>query len=64
MLFDGSATVPLVDADPAVASACVAPTLLGCTANRASATLLHQVEVFGPVATLMAYDDEDPGPGS
>lgn len=55
VLFDGS-SVPLVDADPAVA-ACVAPTLLGCT-EPASADVLHRVEVFGPVATLMAYDSE------
>jgi 3,4-dehydroadipyl-CoA semialdehyde dehydrogenase len=55
VLFDGS-SVPLVDADPAVA-ACVAPTLLGCT-EPATADVLHRVEVFGPVATLMAYDDE------
>ena len=55
VLFDGS-SVPLVDADPAVA-ACVAPTLLGCT-DPAAADVLHRVEVFGPVATLMAYDDE------
>lgn len=55
VLFDGS-TVPLVDADPAVA-ACVAPTLLGCT-EPARADVLHRVEVFGPVATLMACDSE------
>lgn len=55
VLFDGSAAA-LVDADPAVA-ACVAPTLLG-TQDPAGAKVLHEVEVFGPVATLMPYDDE------
>lgn len=54
VLFDGSQT-PLLDADPAVA-ACVAPTLLG-SRHPADARLLHTTEVFGPVATLMAYDD-------
>ncbi len=55
VLFDGS-RVPLVDADPAVA-ACVAPTLLG-TPKPVDARVLHEVEVFGPVATLMPYDSE------
>ena len=53
VLHDG-ASHALVDADPAVA-ACVGPTLLG-TRTPASAKVLHEVEVFGPVATLMAYD--------
>jgi 3,4-dehydroadipyl-CoA semialdehyde dehydrogenase len=53
VLFDGSATA-LVDADPAVA-ACVAPVLLGHR-QPTQAKVLHEVEVFGPVATLMAYD--------
>ena len=53
VLFDGS-QVSLVDADASVA-ACVAPTLLG-SRQPADAPLLHEVEVFGPVATLMAYD--------
>lgn len=56
VLFDGSG-VPLVDADPEV-SACVAPTLLGHR-DPGQAKVLHEVEVFGPVATLMAYEDED-----
>jgi 3,4-dehydroadipyl-CoA semialdehyde dehydrogenase len=56
MLFDGREQ-PLVDADPAT-SACVAPTLLGHR-DPGQATVLHEVEVFGPVATLMAYEDED-----
>lgn len=55
VLFDGNAAA-LVDADPAVA-ACVAPVLLG-RRDAASAQVLHDVEVFGPVATLMAYDSE------
>ncbi|MEX1166816.1 MAG: 3,4-dehydroadipyl-CoA semialdehyde dehydrogenase [Hydrogenophaga sp.] len=55
VLFDGAAA-PLIDADPAVA-ACVAPVLLGAR-DPANAKLLHEMEVFGPVATLMAYSDE------
>ena len=60
MLFDGS-DAALVDADPAVA-ACVAPMLLGHR-DPAQAKVLHEVEVFGPVATLMAYDSLETGAG-
>lgn len=56
VLHDG-ATHALVDADAAIA-ACVGPTLLG-TRRPADAHLLHAVEVFGPVATLMPYDKLD-----
>jgi 3,4-dehydroadipyl-CoA semialdehyde dehydrogenase len=59
VLYDGNSdgrATPLVDADPAVA-ACVAPVLLGTT-NPVGAKVLHEVEVFGPVATLMPYDSE------
>ncbi|MDP3376033.1 MAG: 3,4-dehydroadipyl-CoA semialdehyde dehydrogenase [Hydrogenophaga sp.] len=56
VLFDGNGAA-LVDADRAVA-ACVAPVLLGHR-QPAQAQVLHEVEVFGPVATLMAYDDEE-----
>ncbi|MDP2988698.1 3,4-dehydroadipyl-CoA semialdehyde dehydrogenase, partial [Hydrogenophaga sp.] len=52
VLFDGGGAA-LVDAD--ASSACVAPVLLG-SREPAKAKLLHAVEVFGPVATLMAYD--------
>jgi 3,4-dehydroadipyl-CoA semialdehyde dehydrogenase len=55
LLYDGSAAA-LVDADPSVA-ACVAPVLLG-TQDPVGAKVLHEVEVFGPVATLMPYDSE------
>ena len=55
VLFDGSSAA-LVDADAAVA-ACVAPVLLG-TQDPVGAKVLHEVEVFGPVATLMPYDSE------
>ncbi len=55
VLFDGN-TAPLVDAD--ATSACVAPVLLG-TESPMSAQVLHAVEVFGPVATLMPYDSID-----
>ncbi len=52
VLFDGTAS-SLIDAD--ADSCCVTPTLLG--AHDASAPVLHDVEVFGPVATLMPYTD-------
>jgi 3,4-dehydroadipyl-CoA semialdehyde dehydrogenase len=50
VVYDGGAT-QLIDAS--ADSCCVRPTLLG--ARDASPDVLHQVEVFGPVATLMAY---------
>ncbi|MDP3924073.1 MAG: 3,4-dehydroadipyl-CoA semialdehyde dehydrogenase [Hydrogenophaga sp.] len=56
VLFDGNGAA-LVDADRAIA-ACVTPVLLGHR-QPAQAQVLHEVEVFGPVATLMAYDDEE-----
>ncbi|MFP8834490.1 3,4-dehydroadipyl-CoA semialdehyde dehydrogenase [Hydrogenophaga sp. XSHU_21] len=55
VLHDGR-SAPLIDADPAVA-ACAAPVLLGHT-DPVAAHLLHDIEVFGPVATLMPYDSE------
>jgi len=56
-LHDG-ATHALVDADPARAC-CVGPTLLGTrSADGSDASgLVHDVEVFGPVATLVPYRD-------
>ena len=54
VLHDGTNT-PLVDADPAVACI-VAPTLLGTT-DPDGCSIVHDVEVFGPVATLMPYRD-------
>ncbi|KJS74561.1 MAG: 3,4-dehydroadipyl-CoA semialdehyde dehydrogenase [Serpentinimonas sp.] len=45
----------LLDADPAVASI-VAPVLLG-TRDPDAHAMVHEVEVFGPVATLMPYRD-------
>ena len=54
VLHDG-ATHALVDADPAVAC-CVGPTLLGARDPDASPQV-HDLEVFGPVATLMPYRD-------
>ncbi|QDL36715.1 3,4-dehydroadipyl-CoA semialdehyde dehydrogenase [Rhodoferax sediminis] len=56
VLHDG-ASHTLVDADPAIA-ACVGPTLLG-TRHPDAARVLHEVEVFGPVATLMPYASLD-----
>ncbi len=57
VLHDG-ATHALVDANPAVAC-CVGPTLLGLKDAAASdaAKLVHEHEVFGPVATLVPYRD-------
>ena len=54
VLHDG-AQHALVDADPAVAC-CVGPTLLG-TQDADGASLVHDTEVFGPVATLVRYRD-------
>ena len=54
VLHDGAST-PLVDADPAKACI-VAPTLLG-TIDPDGSAIVHDVEVFGPVATLMPYRD-------
>jgi 3,4-dehydroadipyl-CoA semialdehyde dehydrogenase len=56
VLYDGSKQ-PLVDADPVVA-ACAAPVLLG-TREPDHAEIVHRVEVFGPVSTLMPYRDLD-----
>lgn len=52
LAYDGSGT-PLVDADPAIA-ACMAPHLFVVN-DPERATLLHEVEVFGPVATVAPY---------
>lgn len=52
VLHDGRSQA-LVDADPAVA-ACAAPTLLGVR-DADAARLVHEHEVFGPVATLLGY---------
>ena len=54
VLHDG-AQATFIDADPAVAC-CIAPTLLG-TRNPDGCAIVHDVEVFGPVATLMPYRD-------
>lgn len=52
VLHDGSAHA-LVDADPQLAC-CIGPTLLGLRDGDA-ASQVHEREVFGPVATLVAY---------
>src|SRR3989344_5152043 len=56
LLHDGRAR-PLVDADPAVA-ACMGPGLLGAR-DADAASAVHDMEVFGPVATLLPYRDLD-----
>ena len=55
VLHDGSSAA-LVDADPAVAC-CVGPTLFGLATPDAvlANAVVHEVEVFGPVATLLPY---------
>jgi 3,4-dehydroadipyl-CoA semialdehyde dehydrogenase len=54
LLHDGT-THAWIDADPAVA--CIAgPSLLGARDADAAASV-HETEVFGPVATLLAYRD-------
>ncbi|MEC5405919.1 3,4-dehydroadipyl-CoA semialdehyde dehydrogenase [Paraburkholderia sp. MPAMCS5] len=52
LAYDGSAT-PLVDADATIA-ACLAPHLFVVN-DPDNATLLHEVEVFGPVASVAPY---------
>jgi 3,4-dehydroadipyl-CoA semialdehyde dehydrogenase len=54
IIHDG-ASHALVDADPAVA-ACTGPTLLA-TRHPEDAELVHELEVFGPVCTVMPYRD-------
>lgn len=54
VLHDGGQK-PLVDADPAVAC-CASPVLLG-PREADAAGIVHDVEVFGPVATLLPYRD-------
>ncbi len=55
VLFGGDKNFQPIDAD-LQQSAFVQPTLLSCT-NGLHAKYVHDVEVFGPVATLVAYDD-------
>lgn len=57
VVFDGGPDFALVDAE-AARSAFVPPTLLACDSPFASRAV-HEVEVFGPVATLMPYDRPD-----
>ena len=57
-LYDGRKNA-LIDADPAIA-ACAQPVLLG-TQDADGCPLVHDMEVFGPVATLMPYRDLEHG---
>ena len=57
VVFDGGPDFQPVDADPA-ASAFVPPTLLACD-DAFAARAVHELEVFGPVATLVPYTDAD-----
>src|SRR5713226_9359280 len=54
VLFGGDKNFRPIDADPEK-SAFVQPALLSCE-NGLDAKYVHDVEVFGPVATLLAYD--------
>ena len=56
-LIGGDRNFQLLDAD-ASRSAFVPPTLLAC-ADGTHSTAVHEVEVFGPVATLVSYDSPD-----
>lgn len=57
VLFGGDEKFQPIDADPQRASF-VQPTLLACN-DGLSAAAVHDVEVFGPAATLVAYDSTD-----
>jgi 3,4-dehydroadipyl-CoA semialdehyde dehydrogenase len=57
VLFGGNEHFQPIDADPQK-SAFVQPTLLSCE-NGLTAKNVHDVEVFGPVVTLVAYDGPD-----
>ena len=55
VIFGGDENFQPLDAD-AAKSAFVQPTLLACN-DGLGAKFVHDVEVFGPVATLIAYDN-------
>ncbi len=55
VLFDGGKNFKLIDADPTV-GAFIPPTLLSGD-DPMHSRAVHDIEVFGPVATLLPYDD-------
>lgn len=59
-VLHNGANAALIDADPAIAC-CIGPTLLGAKSpdHADAATVIHNTEVFGPVATLTPYRDHD-----
>lgn len=57
VVYGGEENFQPVDADPAK-SAFVQPTLLACE-DGLHAKFVHDVEVFGPAATLVAYDSTE-----
>ncbi len=57
VVFGGTSDFALLDADPET-GCFVPPTLLRCD-DPEGAQVVHEVEVFGPVATLMPYRDAD-----
>jgi len=56
-VYEGGPGFQPVDADPAV-GAFLPPTLLRCD-DPSAARSVHEVEVFGPVATLIPYDNRE-----
>ena len=54
----GGAEAPPLDGIDGAKSAFVAPTLL-CSRTQANAQAVHEVEVFGPAATIIPYRDEN-----
>jgi 3,4-dehydroadipyl-CoA semialdehyde dehydrogenase len=54
VIYGGGESFQPIDADPQK-SAFVQPTLLSCDTGL-NAKFVHDIEVFGPVATLVAYD--------
>ncbi len=57
VVFDGGTKFQTIDADPQKGSF-VPPTLLACENGR-DAKFVHDVEVFGPAATIVAYDSTE-----
>jgi 3,4-dehydroadipyl-CoA semialdehyde dehydrogenase len=57
VVFGGDENFQPLDADPSK-SAFVQPTLLACE-HGVDASFVHDVEVFGPAATLIAYDSTE-----
>jgi len=57
VIYDGGPEFRPVDADPALA-AFVPPTLLACS-DALAARAVHDIEVFGPAATVLPYESTE-----